>query len=139
VGNHQWSIRSTLRASDEKFLAGLRQTESVLDLAAPKLFRPPGGLIRRSQLEEAAREGYATVLGSAYPYDPSHPPAAYIRWLVIKNLAPGVIVILHDGIADPSRSLVALEGILEAGRRKGLRFVSVGELMAAGKNSRPPR
>jgi peptidoglycan/xylan/chitin deacetylase (PgdA/CDA1 family) len=53
----------------------------------------------------------------------------YIRWLIEKNLAPGTIVILHDGIANPKRSIAALPGILAAGREKGLRFVSIGELM----------
>ena len=131
VGNHYYTIRSTRRASDDEFLANLRKTEAVLDLETPKLFRPPGGTARSSQLQLAAANGYICVLGSAYPFDPSHPPTAYIRWLVTKNLAPGVIVILHDGIADPSRSIVALEDILEAGEQKGLRFVTVGELLRA--------
>jgi len=71
------------------------------------------------------------MLGSAYPHDPMHPPVWYIRWLVEKNLAPGTIVILHDGIANPTRSIQALPQILAAGRRKGLSFVSIGALRAA--------
>jgi peptidoglycan/xylan/chitin deacetylase (PgdA/CDA1 family) len=132
IGNHYYTIGSTQGASDEEFLANLLRAEQVLGLRARKLFRPPGGIARSSQLELASANGYTSVLGSAYPYDPSHPPSAYIRWLVAKNLAPGVIVILHDGIADPSRSIAALEGILVAGRQKGLRFVTVGELLEAG-------
>jgi peptidoglycan/xylan/chitin deacetylase (PgdA/CDA1 family) len=137
VGNHYYTIRSTQRASDDDFLANLRKAEAVLDLGVPKLFRPPGGIARSSQLRLAAANGYTCVLGSAYPYDPSHPPTAYIRWLVSKNLAPGVIVILHDGIANPSRSIAALESILSAGEQKGLRFVSVGELLRATKVAEP--
>lgn len=131
IGNHSYTIRSTLRASDREFLTRLLRTEAVLGLSGPlKLYRPPGGLIPRSQLALATQHGYRCVLGSAYPYDPSHPPSAYIRWLVSKNLAPGTIVILHDGIADPSRMIAALDAILVAGEGKGLRFVSVGELLA---------
>lgn len=74
------------------------------------------------------------VRTAAYPFDPAHPPAGYIRWLVGKNLAPGTIVILHDGIADPSRMLQSLDAILDEGRRRGLRFVPVGELL---KSARP--
>jgi peptidoglycan/xylan/chitin deacetylase (PgdA/CDA1 family) len=129
IGNHYYTIRSTWRISDDEFLADLRRAEEALELRHPKLFRPPGGTARRSQLRLAAAEGYLCVLGSAYPYDPSHPPAAYIRWLVSKNLAPGVIVVLHDGIADPSRSIAALDDILRAGERKGLQFVTVAELL----------
>jgi len=70
------------------------------------------------------------MLGSAYPHDP---PVSYIRWLVTKNLAPGTIVILHDGISNPTRSIQALPQILVAGCREGLRFVSIGALRAAAE------
>ena len=134
LGNHYFTIRSTIRASDEDFLANLTRTEQILGLHGPiKLFRPPGGLIRSSHLRLAEEHGYRVILGSAYPYDGSHPPPAYIRWLVTKNLAPGVIIILHDGIADPSRMISALDSILVSGERKGLRFVTVGELLRERK------
>ena len=91
-------------------------------------------MIRPAQIDAAQARGYVAVLGSAYPYDPKRPPAVFIRWLVSKNLAPGAIVILHDGGGDRSRTVAALPGILEAGRDKGLRFVTVGELRAAAPN-----
>jgi peptidoglycan/xylan/chitin deacetylase (PgdA/CDA1 family) len=135
VGSHYYTIRSTLQASDADFLANLTRTEEVLGLRGPiKLFRPPGGKIRPSQLRLAEDRGYRVILGSAYPYDGHHPPSAYIRWLVTKNLAPGVIIILHDGIADPSRTVAALDSILTAGEGKGLRFVTVGDLLRARKD-----
>ena len=137
VGSHYFTTRSTVQANDDDFLANLTRTEEILGLRGPiKLFRPPGGKIRRSQLQLAEDRGYRVVLGSAYPYDGYHPPSAYIRWLVIKNLAPGVIVILHDGIADPSRTVAALDSILSAGERKGLRFVTVGDLLGRTSDTR---
>ena len=132
IGNHCYTIRSITRGSDQEFVTNLLQTEAALRLQGdPKLFRPPGGRFRASQLALAETHGYRTILGSAYPYDGSHPPPAYIRWLATKNLAPGVIVILHDGIPDPSRMVGVLDGILAAGESKGLRFVTVGELLRA--------
>ena len=137
VGSHYFTTRSTVQASDDDFLANLTRTEEILGLRGPiKLFRPPGGKIRRSQLQLAEDRGYRVVLGSAYPYDGYHPPSAFIRWLVTKNLAPGVIVILHDGIADPSRTVAALDSILTAGERKGLRFVTVGDLLGRTSDTR---
>jgi peptidoglycan/xylan/chitin deacetylase (PgdA/CDA1 family) len=132
VGNHYISIHSATRATDDEFVSDLTRTEQILRLRGPlKLFRPPGGRIRSSELRLAEEHGYRVVLGSAYPYDPDHPPSSYIRWLVTKNLAPGVIVILHDGIADPSRMISALDSILTAGEQEGYQFVTVGELLAS--------
>jgi peptidoglycan/xylan/chitin deacetylase (PgdA/CDA1 family) len=132
VGNHSDGRRPLLRASEQAFLESLLRAERALGLRGKaKLYRPPSGLVSPGQLTLLAARRYRCVLGSAYPYDPWRPSITYIRWLVDKNLAPGTIVILHDGIPDPSRSLAALEGILEAGEEKGLRFVTVGELLEA--------
>lgn len=135
IGNHYASNVSTLGHSDAEFVRNLEQTEAALGLAAkPDLFRPPGGIAWPRQIHLARAHGYACVLGCAYPHDPMHPPVWYIRWLVEKNLVPGAIVILHDGIADASRSIEALPDILEAAKRKGLRFVSISELIRVGGN-----
>lgn len=133
IGNHYSSNVSTLGHSDAEFVRNLEQTEAALGITSkPALFRPPGGVALPRQIKLAKVRGYTCALGCAYPHDPMHPPVRYIRWLVEKNLVPGAIVILHDGISDPSRSIEALPHILEVGRRKGLRFVSISELMRTG-------
>ncbi len=136
VGNHYFRNGTTLTDSDPEFLDSLERTEKAIGLTGqPRLFRPPGGVAWSGQLELARSRGYTCVLGSAYPHDPARPPVWYIRWLTAKNLAPGAIVILHDGISDPSRSIEALPGILAAGRSKGLRFVTIGSLMSGDQES----
>lgn len=130
VGNHYYKNAPTFGHSDVEFLRYLEQTEKAIGLTEePKLFRAPGGIAWPRQLRLARAQGYKCVLGSAYPNDPMHPPAWYIRWLVEKNLAPGTIIILHDGISDATRSIQALPHILDAGRQRGIRFVSIGELI----------
>jgi len=137
VGNHYFMNGSTLGHSDADFIAYLERTEKAAGVTGPlKLFRPPGGVAWPRQLRLARERGYTCVLGSAYPHDPVHPPVWYIRWLTEKNLTPGAIVVLHDGISDPTRSIEALPHILAAGRRRGLRFVSVGTLMSAADERR---
>lgn len=133
IGNHSNSTTPTHLRGTEAFEADLLAAEAVLGLvsARPKLFRPASGLIRPAQVDRAERHGYTVVLGSAYPYDPRRPPVPYIRWLVSKNLAPGVVVILHDAGGDRSNTVAALEPILAAGTEKGLRFVTVGELLGS--------
>jgi len=136
LGNHYFLDGTSLGHSDADFLGYLERTERAIGLdEGSKLFRPPGGVAWSRQLQLAQQRGYSCVLGSAYPHDAVHPPVSYIQWLTIKNLAPGAIVILHDGIADPTRSVAALPRILAAGRQKGLSFVTIGSLMASQKRT----
>lgn len=96
-----------------------------------RFFRAPGGMAWSWQLRLARERGYTCVLGCAYPHDPMRLPVRYMKWLIEKNLRPGTIAILHDGIRDARKSIEVLPQILETGKRKGLRFVSIGELMKA--------
>jgi hypothetical protein len=82
----------------------------------------------------ARAQGYECVLGCAYPHDPMRVPAWYIRWLVLKNLRPGTIVILHDGIADLRRSIQALPRILGAGRERDCGLSRLGSYCERGNN-----
>ena len=93
--------------------------------------RPPGIWLRPSQQAAAARQGYLTVLGSAYAYDPYRPPARYIEWVIARNLRPGAIVVLHDAGGDRSHTVNAVPGILHAARQKELRWVTLSELLKA--------
>jgi peptidoglycan/xylan/chitin deacetylase (PgdA/CDA1 family) len=130
VGNHYFRDGTTLGHADADFVDYLERTEKAIGMVAgPKLFRPPGGVAWPTQLRQARAHGYQCVLGCAYPHDPMHPPLRYITWLIEKNLVPGAIIILHDGISDPTRSIQALPHILSVGRKRGLRFVSIGALM----------
>lgn len=135
IGNHYFTIGSAVRATNERFLGDVIRAEKALGLAnaSPLLFRPPSGEFTDAQLALVKARGYRPVLGSVYPFDTSRPPVAYIRWLVSKNLAPGVIVIMHDGVRDPSNMLEALDDILAEGTRRGFRFVSIGELLKGEK------
>ncbi len=134
IGNHYFVGQTTLGHSDADFLGYLERTEQAAGIVgSPRLFRPPGGVAWPGQLRLARERGYTCVLGSAYPHDPARPPVAYIRWLIAKNLAPGAIVILHDGIRDPTRSIEALPDVLTDGRRRGFEFVPVGELVQRGQ------
>ena len=153
IGNHYFENGSTLSHADAKFVNKLDETERALGLAARvagrsgvaemerseeplKLFRPPGGVAWPGQLRLAQERGYTCVLGCAYPHDPMRLPVRYVCWLIEKNLRPGTIVILHDGIADASKSVEVLPQILEAGERRGLKFVTICELLAARERGR---
>jgi peptidoglycan/xylan/chitin deacetylase (PgdA/CDA1 family) len=134
VANHTHGDRPTFQQAEPEFEASVLEAERLLGLenVQPRFFRPASGLIRREQLEWVARQGYRCVLGSAYPYDPIQPAVPYMVWLVRKNLRPGAIVVLHE-YGDRGRTLAALAQILDAGKDKGLRFVTLGDLWAHRK------
>jgi peptidoglycan/xylan/chitin deacetylase (PgdA/CDA1 family) len=130
VANHYFMNGLTLCHSDVDFLGYLDRTEKAIGIVTgPKLFRPPAGVAWPKQLRLAQTHGYQSFLGSAYPHDPIRPPVWYMRWLIEKNLVPGTIIILHDGISDPTRSIEVLPHILATGQERGLRFVSIGALV----------
>ena len=138
VANHYFNNGSILGHSDVEFMGNLERTESAIGLTGTlKLFRPPGGFARARQLRLAAARRYTCVLGTAYPHDPMHPPVWYMSWLIRKNLGPGTIVILHDGISDARRSIETLSQVLVEGHRRGLSFVSIGGLI--GQRHKPRR
>ena len=138
VANHTESHERTLLQPVSRFEEELLEGERTLGLSAarPKLFRPPGIWLRPEQQALAARHGYLTVLGSAYAYDPYRPPARYIEWVIARNLRPGAIVVLHDSGGDRSHTVAALPGILRAAKDRDLRFVTLSELLAAGRTPR---
>jgi peptidoglycan-N-acetylglucosamine deacetylase len=156
VGNHYFYTRmgTMMSHSDQEFARNRERVEQAIGLIegstadgtnavsadtagsakrSPKLFRAPGGIARPRQLTLARERGYFPVLGCAYPHDPGRPPLWYIRWLVSKNLKPGTIIILHDGIKNPTRTIEALPQILREAERRNLRVVPIGELLASRK------
>lgn len=136
IGNHYYRNGSALRMNHDRYVEDLMRTEKVLALEGQrKLFRPPSGLVSEGQLDILEARGYRSVMGTVYPFDTSRPPSAYVRWLITKNLAPGSIVILHDGARDPTNMLAALEQILAEATASGLRFVTVSTLLDAAAKS----
>ncbi len=136
VGNHTGTMHTTFFVGEAKFQDDLLHAETTLAMgnSEPKFFRPAGGLIRPAQLQWVRRNGYTCVLGSAYAFDPYRPPAGYIRWVIGKNIKRGVIVVLHDSGGNRSNTVSALEAILETGESRGLRWVTLSELLAAVEN-----
>jgi peptidoglycan/xylan/chitin deacetylase (PgdA/CDA1 family) len=135
VANHTETHGRTLLQPQSRFEEELLEGEKTLGLsrARPKLFRPPGIWLRPSQQALAARHGYLTVLGSSYAFDPYKPPARYIEWVIARNLRPGVIVVLHDAGGDRTHTVAALPAILRAAQEKGLKLVTLSDLLAAGR------
>lgn len=103
--------------------------------ARPRFYRPPFGVMMPAQARFVARMGYLSVLGDVYPEDAQQPGVARLLERTLPRLTAGSILILHDGspLGEPDRSqtVEALDGILRTMTERGLRGVSVAELLDA--------
>jgi len=141
LGNHTYDHVDAAHERDDGVLRDqLARTSAAIERAVgdpPCLVRPPYGkdvarvarLGRESGLEP-------TVLWSAQGWDWDTTPAEEIAALVLRDCAPGGVVVLHDGVpphGGTSREpmLEALPRILAALRADGYAVVTVSELLAA--------
>jgi peptidoglycan-N-acetylglucosamine deacetylase len=141
LGNHTYDHVDPAHERDDDTLRNqIARTSSAIEQAAgvpPRLMRPPYGkdVCRVARL---AREvGIAhTVLWSAQAWDWDEPPAAEITVRILRDRAPGGILLLHDG-APPcdarsrDSTVTAVAEILPALARDGYGVVTVSELLEA--------
>ncbi|HTY96170.1 MAG TPA: polysaccharide deacetylase family protein [Solirubrobacteraceae bacterium] len=95
----------------------------------PCVFRPPYGDYDTSVLRTARSLGLATVLWNVDPSDWEVPPVATIVSRVLAEVQPGSIIISHDGGGPRANTLAAYPRIIAALRRRGLRIVTIPELL----------
>jgi peptidoglycan-N-acetylglucosamine deacetylase len=141
LGNHTYDHVDAAYEKDDDVLRGqISRTSAAIEAVAgtpPRLIRPPYGkdVARVARLGRELGLGPA-VLWSAQGWDWDATPAEEIAELVLRDCAPGGIVVLHDGVpprGGPSRGpmLAALAEILGALSGAGYELVTVSELLAA--------
>jgi peptidoglycan/xylan/chitin deacetylase (PgdA/CDA1 family) len=120
-----WGIRREIRGSIASVVAA--------GVPVPRFYRPAFGFMMPGQAAFVRRLGVEPVLGDVYPEDPGRPGAGRIVERVMGKLRGGSIVILHDGSpfgeADRGQTIAALDEILIRAAARGLRSVTIGELL----------
>ena len=91
----------------------------------PWLVRPPGGEYNINAITVFARMHRIFALWSVNPGDWKKPPPAQIVRTVLKQVRPGVVVLLHD---DAVNTVDALPDILDGLKRRGYRCVTMSQL-----------
>lgn len=133
-GDHHWPLAvlppGAIRAQIARCVASIRAAGG----AEPAHYRPPFGFMMPGQSWFVRRLGLLPVLGDVYPEDAQDPGVGRIIERVAKRLTGGSILILHDASSmtgsDRRQTLVALETILDVAAARGLRAVTVAELLA---------
>ncbi|MDX6507206.1 MAG: peptidoglycan-N-acetylglucosamine deacetylase [Gaiellaceae bacterium] len=105
-------------------------------IATPRLFRPPDGSFDADTLSLLHEQRMLMVLWSINPEDYFRPGVTAIVSRVMRGIAPGGIVLMHDGGGDRSQTVAALPLIVRRLRARGYRLVSVPQLLL---DDPPPR
>lgn len=130
VGNHTWSHPRLTQLPIWLAWAELLRTQYEASRSLgwkPSLFRPPYELHNTKTDAVVRALGMVQVLWSATSGDDlKHPTAKSVARNVIRELRPGAIVLMHD---IHSWTIAAMPAILKAIQARGLRAVSIPELL----------
>lgn len=134
IGNHTYSHPDLKRISASEFLDEITKTKNIITEiigSSPILFRPPGGYLSNSIVNEVLAQNGVAVLWSwrQDTKDWSCPSSECIVTGVLDNLKDGDIILFHDYNSSVSPTPDALEQILDRLSKQGYKFVTVSELM----------
>ena len=128
VANHSYSHATLSRMTAHEVMTEYRATNAVIKKITgvePRYCRPPGGKFNIGVLRVSAQLGLTTTLWTNDPadYATSNPEILYTK--LMSRLAPGCIVMLHDG---PQSTINALPRFIQSAKAAGYRFVTLDEL-----------
>jgi cellulose synthase/poly-beta-1,6-N-acetylglucosamine synthase-like glycosyltransferase/peptidoglycan/xylan/chitin deacetylase (PgdA/CDA1 family) len=111
---------------------------------AAALLRPPysseSGAVTDgtwSAMQDAARDGYLTVLTTKDSEDWRRPGVATIEQNLALTGSAGQIVLMHDGGGDRSQTIAALDASLTRLSADGFRVTTVGDAVGLGTTMHP--
>jgi peptidoglycan/xylan/chitin deacetylase (PgdA/CDA1 family) len=132
LGNHFTQDRPSIGLGPQDFEDDLlRAHRDLAPFGQPIWARPASGWYSQTMVKTMRRHGYRCALGSLYPLDTAIPLVTWAATYVLRNARPGAIVVLHDGGPRGRRTAEVLARVLPELRRRGYRFVTLSELMAA--------
>jgi peptidoglycan-N-acetylglucosamine deacetylase len=95
----------------------------------PRLFRPPYGSFNGTTFRELQKLHLLTILWSTDTEDFKLPGVQAIVNSALAGAHPGAIILMHDGGGDRSQTIAALPAIVKGLRARGLRPVTVPQLL----------
>ena len=99
----------------------------------PTLFRPPGGHHHSQIMSGAEKMGMQVILWTDDPADFAKPGADVILSRILKEVANGSDILLHDGVEQTLEMLPELVCKL---KRDGYRFVTLSEMIKHTESDR---
>ena len=135
LANHSYSHRNLQELAEneatEEIALGTRAIAELAD--PPSLYRPPFGKQPRDEARICRELGLRSVLWSIDSGDTMPFSTERIVGEVAGRVRPGDIVLMHDGGDRRQRTVDATRQILDVFCGRGYRFVTVSQLLAAGR------
>jgi peptidoglycan/xylan/chitin deacetylase (PgdA/CDA1 family) len=130
LANHLNSDDPAILLDPPELERQLLASHSVLtQFAEVRWFRPGSGWYNAQMLSILRQHGYRCALGSVYPFDAQVRSAWFAAHYVLWNVRPGAIIVLHDHGGRGERTAAALATVLPELARRGLRVVTLSELV----------
>lgn len=123
VGNHTYSHLSGWTTGNKRYFEDIARADDIID---SKLFRPPYGRIRPSQIR-VLKKKYKIVMWDVMSgdYDAKQKPEEIIN-RVLKLSIMGSIIVFHDTVKVERKLLFTLPMLLKTGIGKN-KYVSIKE------------
>ena len=138
IANHSWSHPQLTKLSPSAFASEIAQTNEAIEKATgirPVTMRPPYMDINATLTKRLNDEyGLCVILWSVDPQDWKIRKSDHVSSHIIKNTAPGAIILAHD--IHPS-TIDAMPAALDTLQSKGYKFATVTELIALDRPAAP--
>ncbi len=140
VGDHTWTHASLPSLTAPQLKTEIGDTQTTIQMATDHnvtIMRPPVGDFTAKTNEYVRARGMLPILWSIDSNDWALHDSQTIANNVLNSpdLKPGAIILLHDGTMDRQVTVNALPAILDGLVARGLRSVTVPELLRAGAPS----
>lgn len=122
IGNHTYNHFNGWQTDNKTYFDNVEECQQLVQ---SKLFRPPYGRIKRSQISYL-KTRYKIIMWDVLSWDFNQGLSAQqCTNYVLKNCKPGSIVVFHDSIKAKERMFPALEATLKAFSEKGFKFTKL--------------
>ncbi|MDO8963995.1 MAG: polysaccharide deacetylase family protein [Coriobacteriia bacterium] len=136
VGNHSWSHRRLVFLPADTVAEEFDRTDALIRAAGyrgPILVRTPNGKRLLTTPLYLAASGRTNVFWDSEPDSDPGVDAAGIRRIVLSDVRPGSIVLMHVMYDSRAPSREALPLVIDALIARGYRFVTLDELQASAR------
>ncbi|USG68348.1 polysaccharide deacetylase family protein [Brevibacillus ruminantium] len=133
IGNHGYHHDDLHKLTEQEIYDEIKLGEkSILRTTGvlAQYYRPPGGVMTHDVMSAVQSSGYDIIHWSIDPRDWSlSRTASHIAKSVKSNVAPGDIILFHDGGLNQRQTIAALQELITDLRAQGYRFVTVSQLL----------